>query len=82
MPLPMAKEKKIIKKIFRHKYESYFLGQYPCHDFIGSSQYFTLSKKGEFRNEYMCAEVEKVMKIFNARFELYKIKHGARLWNR
>ena len=51
---------------FSHKYESYFLGQYPCHDFIGASQYFTLSKNNELRNEYMCGEVEKVSRIFSA----------------
>lgn len=41
-----------------HKYESYTLGQYPCHSFIGSSQYFTYSKNKELRNEYMCAEID------------------------
>ena len=40
-----------------HKLKVYTLGQYQCHTFIGNSQYFTLSKNGEFRNEYMCARV-------------------------
>jgi len=39
-----------------HHLTSYVLGQYACHAFLGSSQYFCLSKKGELRNEYMCAE--------------------------
>ena len=34
---------------------SYVLGEYPCHNFLGDSQYFTLSNAGELRNEYMCA---------------------------
>ena len=42
-----------------HKLTSYDLGEYPCHPFLGSSQYYTVSKLGEFRNEYMCAEVSK-----------------------
>jgi len=40
-----------------HNLYSYFLGQYPCHGFMSSPQYFTLSKKYEFRNEFVCAEV-------------------------
>ena len=36
---------------------SYDLGEYPCHPFLGSSQYYTVSHIGEFRNEYMCGEV-------------------------
>ena len=40
-----------------HKLKTYILGQYQCHTFVGNSQYFTLSKEGEFRNEYMCARV-------------------------
>ena len=36
---------------------SYDLGEYPCHPFLGSSQYYTVSKIGEFRNEYMCGQV-------------------------
>ena len=39
-----------------HHGNSYLLGQYPCHAFLGDSQYFTLSFSGELRNEYMCAE--------------------------
>eukprot|EP00095_Tigriopus_kingsejongensis_P004574 snap_masked-scaffold462_size163801-processed-gene-0.29 protein:Tk04574 transcript:snap_masked-scaffold462_size163801-processed-gene-0.29-mRNA-1 annotation:"hypothetical protein DAPPUDRAFT_306553" len=40
-----------------HKHGSYFLGQYPCHNFLGDSQYFSLSRGlSELRNEYMCAE--------------------------
>ena len=42
-----------------HKLTGYDLGEYPCHPFLGSSQYYTVSKLGEFRNEYMCAEVSK-----------------------
>lgn len=40
-----------------HKIKSYNLGQYQCHAFVGNSQYFTLSKKGQLRNEYMCAKI-------------------------
>ena len=36
---------------------SYELGEYPCHPFLGSSQYYTVSKIGHFRNEYMCGQV-------------------------
>jgi len=36
----------------------YFLGEYPCHPFLGDSQYFSLSLAGELRNEYMCATVQ------------------------
>ncbi len=39
-----------------HHGNSYILGQYPCHAFLGDSQYFTFSLKSELRNEYMCAE--------------------------
>ena len=42
-----------------HKLTSYILGEYPCHPYLGDSQYFAVSKLGEFRNEYMCAEVTK-----------------------
>jgi len=63
--------------IYSHKYDSYFLGQYPCHAFMGSSQYFTLSKKNEFRNEYMCAEVDKVIDLYT--FEL--LQHRAAMSN-
>lgn len=38
-----------------HHGGSYVLGIYPCHGFLGDSQYFSLSLKNEFRNEYMCA---------------------------
>jgi len=48
-----------LQRDMAHKLTSYVLGQYPCHPFLGSSQYFALSKKKEFRNEYMCAEVIK-----------------------
>ena len=37
---------------------TYKLGQYPCHAFLGNSQYFTLSKGGNLRNEYMCARTQ------------------------
>ena len=40
-----------------HKLTSYTLGEYPCHPFLGSSQYYTVSKSGHFRNEYMCGHV-------------------------
>ena len=43
-----------------HKLTAYDLGEYPCHPFLGSSQYFTVSKLGEFRNEYMCGQVGEV----------------------
>jgi len=43
-----------------HKLINYIMGQYPCHPFLSGSQYFTVSKEGELRNEYMCAEVAKV----------------------
>ncbi len=39
-----------------HHGSSYLLGSYPCHGILGDSQYFTLSRSGELRNEYMCAE--------------------------
>lgn len=39
------------------KLSIYKMGQYQCHDFVGNSQYFTLSKDGLFRNEYMCGKV-------------------------
>ena len=49
-----------------HKLTSYDLGEYPCHPFLGSSQYYTVSKIGEFRNEYMCGQVSsKVHLILN-----------------
>ena len=41
-----------------HKLKSYVLGQYMCHAFQGNSQYFTLSKSSQLRNEYMCAKVD------------------------
>ena len=53
---------KLLKLYFflqAHKLTGYDLGEYPCHPFLGSSQYYTVSKLGEFRNEYMCAEVSK-----------------------
>ena len=39
-----------------HKLTTYILGEYSCHPFLGSSQYFTVSRRGELRNEYMCAQ--------------------------
>ena len=49
-----------------HKLTAYDLGEYPCHPFLGSSQYYTVSKIGEFRNEYMCGQVSsKVYLILN-----------------
>jgi len=36
----------------------YYVGEYPCHPFLGDSQYFSLSKEGHLRNEYMCAKVD------------------------
>jgi hypothetical protein len=41
-----------------HHLTSYNLGQYYCHDVLGDSQYFCLSRNHELRNEYMCAEPE------------------------
>lgn len=46
-----------LQRDMAHKLTSYDLGEYPCHPFLGSSQYYTISKIGEFRNEYMCGEV-------------------------
>ena len=46
-----------------HKLKSYTLGQYQCHAFVGNSQYFTLSKKGQLRNEYMCAKINNKKEI-------------------
>ena len=40
-----------------HHLSPYYLGQYACHAYLGSSQFFSLSKKNELRNEYYCAEV-------------------------
>jgi len=48
-----------LQKDMAHKLTGYDLGEYPCHPFLGSSQYYAVSKLGEFRNEYMCAEVSK-----------------------
>ena len=52
-----------LQKDEAHKLRSYIMGQYPCHAFVGASQYFTLSKRGELRNEYMCADVDKPSKM-------------------
>merc|ERR1711936_444802 len=46
-----------LQRDMAHKLTSYDLGEYPCHPFLGSSQYYTVSKIGEFRNEYMCGPV-------------------------
>jgi len=46
-----------LQRDMAHKLTSYTLGEYPCHGFLGSSQYYTVSKQGQFRNEYMCGEV-------------------------
>ncbi|XP_023337837.1 probable N-acetylgalactosaminyltransferase 9 [Eurytemora carolleeae] len=48
-----------LQRDMAHKLSSYILGEYPCHPFLGDSQYFSLSKKGALRNEYMCGEVTK-----------------------
>ena len=48
-----------LKYIQAHKLTAYDLGEYPCHPFLGSSQYYTVSKIGEFRNEYMCGQVRR-----------------------
>ena len=40
-----------------HHLTPYHLGQYACHAYLGSSQFFSLSKRNELRNEYYCAEV-------------------------
>ena len=52
-------KKLLFSSVQAHKLTGYDLGEYPCHPFLGSSQYYTVSKLGEFRNEYMCAEVSK-----------------------
>lgn len=46
-----------LQRDMAHKLTGYDLGEYPCHPFLGSSQYFVVSKVGELRNEYMCGEV-------------------------
>ena len=46
-----------------HHLSPYLLGQYACHAYLGSSQFFSLSKKNELRNEYYCAEVNNDNKI-------------------
>jgi len=46
-----------LQRDMAHKLTAYDLGEYPCHPFLGSSQYYTVSKIGEFRNEYMCGQV-------------------------
>jgi len=48
-----------LQRDMAHHLTSYILGEYPCHPYLGDSQYFAVSKLGEFRNEYMCAEVTK-----------------------
>merc|ERR1719397_847758 len=41
-----------LQKDMAHKLTGYDLGEYPCHPFLGSSQYYTVSKLGEFgRND-------------------------------
>ena len=35
----------------------YYLGQYHCQPYLESSQFFSLSKSDELRNEYYCAEI-------------------------
>ncbi len=45
-----------LQKDEAHHGVSYHLGQYPCHDKLGDSQYYTFSFESELRNEYMCAE--------------------------
>jgi len=47
-----------LQRDMAHKLTSYNLGEYPCHPFLGSSQYYTISKIGAFRNEYMCGQVQ------------------------
>jgi len=49
-----------LQRDMAHKLTSYNLGEYPCHTFLGSSQYFAVSHVGEFRNEYMCGEVTQI----------------------
>lgn len=51
-----------------HKLTAYDLGEYPCHPFLGSSQYYTVSKIGEFRNEYMCGQVRRGLLSFYKEF--------------
>ena len=47
-----------------HHLTTYILGQYACHAFLGSSQYFCLSKDNELRNEYMCASVRSTDDVY------------------
>jgi len=54
-----------------HHLSPYMLGQYACHAFLGSSQYFCFSKNHEFRNEYMCAEER------SGKIEMYACHGGA-----
>ena len=49
-----------LQRDMAHKLTSYDLGEYPCHPFLGSSQYYVVSKIGEFRNEYMCGQVSSI----------------------
>jgi len=58
------------------KFTPYALGQYVCHPKLGSSQYFTFSKKQELRNEYMCAEVR------NGKVQMFGCHGGhGQLWS-
>ena len=40
-----------------HHLSPYYLSQYNCHAYLATSQFFSLSKNDELRNEYYCAEV-------------------------
>ena len=60
-----------LQRDMAHKLTSYDLGEYPCHPFLGSSQYYVVSKIGEFRNEYMCGQVSIVSNFAAAAFISY-----------
>ena len=57
-----------LQRDMAHKLTSYDLGEYPCHPFLGSSQYYVVSKIGEFRNEYMCGQVSSISNCAAAAF--------------
>ena len=49
-----------LQKDTAHHGGSYYMGQYLCHGFLGSSQYMCFSQNNELRNEYMCGEAREV----------------------
>ena len=66
-------------KIQRHEKLPYDLGQNLCYyQRLTHDQYFTMSKEGQLRNEFMCGEVDqfrkdKVGEIFNMKLKLYRV---------